>query len=113
MDDKVILISIPLDQLGELIEAKVVAAMRVVNNPLAKPEFIPEENKLYKLDNPNIVELFGEKNSRQPAQNIYRKLRNAGIEPIKHGRAGAEITGDHIIRYFEHIKYSQTSFTRK
>lgn len=97
--------------ISEIVEAAVLNALQAKQQPT--PEFNIDPLVVYKLDNPQIIKLFGAARDKYPTQTIRRMLRKHGIEPILAGRNGSRVFGSDILSYFDKLKQEQTSFLHK
>lgn len=98
--------------MSEIVEAAVSKALQAKPQAFT-PEFNIEPLVAYKLDNPQIIKLFGVSADKHPTQTIRRMLRKKGFEPILAGRNGSRVFGSDILSYFEKMKQEQTSFLHK
>ena len=66
----------------------------------------------YKLDNPEIVALFGCQDIKNPVLAIANRLRAVGIEPETRGRSGSVVFGWQIDEYVKRITDKTHSFLK-
>ena len=92
---------------------KAIQDMIPKSSPVERKKMIIDPNRIYSLANPELHELFAVDNLKQPAENIARRLRDAGIDITARRKAGTTVMGYQLVNFFDREKGRLTEYAQK